>query len=62
MKLIVGRDYWPNPTLRQMPRHWVLSETEQRFRGPSMAGFIFLIAGCGLFWFVLGFLLANSRG
>ncbi len=26
MKPIIGRDYWPKPTLRQMPRDWRLSE------------------------------------
>jgi len=25
---IIGRDYRPNPTLRQMPRHWRLVEQD----------------------------------
>ena len=24
----VGRDYWPTPTLRQMPRHWQIEGTK----------------------------------
>ena len=33
-KPVIGRDYWPNRTLRQMPRHWHLEETQrqQRYR------------------------------
>lgn len=25
---IIGRDYYANPTLRQMPRHWVLEDAK----------------------------------
>lgn len=30
---MIGRDYWPNKTLRQMPRHWVLEESRRPQRG-----------------------------
>lgn len=29
MKPVIGRDYWPNKTLRQMPRHWVLEDAHR---------------------------------
>ena len=29
MKPIIGKDYWPNPVLRQMPKHWVIEESHK---------------------------------
>ena len=49
----IGRDYWPNPTLRQMPRHWHLEGTGDPKRwhfwrsGDAWVG---AAAAIGLFW------------
>lgn len=40
MKPVIGRDYWPNKTLRQMPQHWVLEEATERF---PWRGFILVL-------------------
>lgn len=29
LKVTIGRDYYPSPVLRQMPKHWTLEETRR---------------------------------
>lgn len=29
MRPIIGRDYHASPTLRQMPRHWILEDSDR---------------------------------
>lgn len=29
LKVDIGRNYWPSPILRQMPRHWTLEESRK---------------------------------
>ena len=45
MKPIIGRDYWPEPTLRQMPRGWRLAETEPTRWQWAMRVFVWLMRG-----------------
>lgn len=44
---IIGRDYFPNPTLRQMPRHWQLVESDPEIP-PLLSGDAIVGWGCAL--------------
>jgi hypothetical protein len=38
LKPIIGKDYWPSPTLRQMPSGWVLEESRKPAKLPAREG------------------------
>ena len=51
---IIGRNYYPNATLRKMPRGWHLAESRKKdpWRWNRM-GDVALIGVCGFIWLLI---------